>query len=484
MPVLMATWLMFVLFPAVGLPAGPTTNTARDFRTTDVPNDTNLVVEATNHLGHWIWAPNTSNKQTVHFWKAFDIPRAAKVASATLWITADNGYQLFLDGHEIGQGSDWRWVTKYDVTLLLPPGRHVLAVSAFNDALAAGLMFGLQIRLTDQRVIHLISDDSWQVVSAPAENWARQHSPPSGSSAAMVVGDMNQPPWIKWPMGVITAPKLLPLRVHFWQTGWFQLGLGTVCALAVLFSLWLINQLTAQSKAQRFLQIERSRIARDIHDDLGARLTHLVLLGEVAQSELPAEARTRTQLTEICDKARDLSHALDEVVWAVNSQRDTLRDFATYVCKYAQFFLNSTPIRCRLDVEPALPAELFALPVRRNLLLAVKEALNNAAKHSGASEVFVRIYRLNRKLSVVVEDNGRGFQPDQTDASRNGMANMTQRMNEIGGQLRLASQPGSGCRVEFIAPLDHPASRRWFGQTRHLPIGPRDAASGTATPTT
>jgi len=222
--------------------------------------------------------------------------------------------------------------------------------------------------------------------------------------------------------------------------------------------------LTAQSKAQRVLQIERSRIARDIHDDLGARLTHLVLLGEVAQSELPAEARTRGQLNEICDKARELSHAMDEVVWAVNSQRDTLRDFATYVCKYAQFFLNTTPIRCRLDVEPGIPPALFDLPVRRNLFLAVKEALNNAAKHSEASELFVRIYRHNQKLTVVVEDNGRGFDPDQADATRNGMVNMIQRMNEIGGQFAVASQPGNGCRIEFTVPLNHGTYPAWLSR--------------------
>src|ERR1019366_10115638 len=86
-------------------------------------------------------------------------------------------------------------------------------------------------------------------------------------------------------------------------------------------------------------------------------------------------------------------HGMDEVVWAVNARRDTSRDFANYVCKYAQVFLNSTPIRCRLDVEPDLPATVFDLPLRRNLFLAVKEALNNAAKHSEATELFLRIYR-------------------------------------------------------------------------------------------
>src|ERR1019366_8730924 len=103
------------------------------------------------------------------------------------------------------------------------------------------------------------------------------------------------------------------------------------------------------------------------------------------------------------------SRNMDEVVWAINSRRDTLRDFATYVCKYAQAFLSSTTIRCRLDVEPELPEMVFDLPIRRNLFLAVKEALNNAAKHSRANELYLRIHRQGEGLQVIVEDNGKGI---------------------------------------------------------------------------
>ena len=230
---------------------------------------------------------------------------------------------------------------------------------------------------------------------------------------------------------------------------------------AFLFCLWLLAQLSAQSKAQTFLQVERARIARDIHDDLGAQLTQLLLLGEVAQREQPEDSPARGQFTQICAGARELAHAMDEVVWAVNSRRDTVRDFTTYVCKYAQIFLNATNIRCRLDVEPEMPATAFDLPVRRNLFLAVKEALNNAAKHSQADELYLRIFRRDHRLSVIVEDNGRGFDPAQAGAGLNGLTNMAQRMNEIGGTCEMSSQPGGGCLVIFTVPL---ATRRngWF----------------------
>ena len=140
-----------------------------------------------------------------------------------------------------------------------------------------------------------------------------------------------------------------------------------------------------------------------------------------------------------------------------------------YVCKHAQFFLKSTPIRCRLDVEAEIPPVAFDLPVRRNLFLAVKEALNNAVKHSEAGELYLRIWRHEHKLSVAIEDNGRGFDAAAPAGERNGMGNMFQRMDEIGGQCRVESQPGKGCRIEFTVPLTVPAHARWLKWLRRRP---------------
>lgn len=427
--------------------------------------NTNWLVEATNHLGQWIWETNTYDKQICRLWKSFQIPHDAKISSATVRITVDNGYTLYLDGQEIGRGSDWRTVTEYDVTRLLNPGYHVLAVDAFNDRLQAGLIFGLHIQLVaeNQSAIDVVSDDSWHIVPNTERNWISRKFAPPDWHRAIVVGSIGNLPWKPWPFGLTTEPPLPPLIMHFWQAGWFQLSLLLVCALAFLFCIWLMTQLAAQSKAQRVLQVERARIARDIHDDLGAQLTQLLLLGEVAQREQPADAAARAQFNQICNLARELSHALDEVVWAVNSRHNTLRDFVNYVCKYALIYLDPTPIRCRLDVEPDIPPDAFDLPGRRNLFLAVKEALNNAVKHSEAGELFLRIYCKNQKLVVVVEDNGRGFDPAQAGAERNGMTNMSQRMREVSGECMLVSEPGGGCLVEFTVPLARVRRFAWFG---------------------
>lgn len=430
-------------------------------RAADTPPSTNWLAEATNHLGQWIWDTNTFDKQTCRLWKSFEIPAGAKVTRAILRITVDNGYFLFLDGRELGRGSDWHDVTEYNVTQLLSPGHHCLAVEGFNDRLEAGLIFDLHMELLDQTELDVPSDASWFIVPNDQRNWTARKKPASGWRPVLVIGPIHHHPWEVWPYRLTIEPPFLPLVVHFWQAGWFQVSVLTLLLLAVGGCAWLQTRLSIQARSQRLLQAERERIARDIHDDLGAQLTQLVLLGEVAQREQPEKSAARNQFNQICALARELSHGMDEVVWAVNARRDTLRDFVNYVCKYAQIFLNPTSIRCRLDVQSELPMTVFDLPIRRNLFLAVKEALNNAVKHSGATELFLRIYHAGDKLLVTVEDNGRGFDPAQLGGERNGLANMTQRMAEIGGVCELSSEPGAGCCVVFTVTLENPPRRWW-----------------------
>ena len=407
-------------------------------------------------VGSWIWAPVTFDKQTCRFWRSFEIPRGATVARAQLRIGVDNGYRLMLDGRELGTGSDWRSLTEYDISLLLDRGSHVLAVEAFNDNREAGMLFGLIIELTDGRVMKISSDTDWRVAPAGEFGWESRKTPASNWAKATVVSAFlpRDGHWHeRRPTMTVKVPVLRPVARHFWQRGWFQVTLWGVLVVTLLLYLRVMAKLTVQARAQAMLHTERARIARDIHDELGARLTELALEGEVVQTELPAGSPVRPRLEALCEKARAVSGAMDEVVWMVNSRRDTLRDFANFACKHAQRFLSQTPIRCRLDVEGDLPEVLFELPLRRNLLLGVKEALNNAVKYSRATEVSLRIHCSGQTLHVVVEDNGGGFDPDTVDSSRNGLTNMVERMHEVGGQCRIAATPGAGCRVEFQVPL-------------------------------
>ncbi|HSY28152.1 MAG TPA: histidine kinase, partial [Burkholderiaceae bacterium] len=368
--------------------------------------------EMTNHLGRWIWDANTSDNQAVRFWKSFTIPSHPKITRAIMRITADNSYTLFLDGKTVGGGYDWRTLKVYDMTQLLAPGRHVLAVQAHNDRLQAGLIFCLTILSKDNSEITIVSGDDWLITPVTNADWAGEKLDVAICHPAHVLDtSAYAPAWqTNWPYGVVVAPLLQPAQLRFWQRGWFQLTLAIICLSAIGYCIVQMFQLSTQAKARNLLQIERARIARDIHDDLGAQLTEVVLLAEVAQREHLQNSAAFAQFSKICDRVREVAVAMNEVVWAVNSRRDTVQDFVIYVCKYAQLFFSATSIRCRLDVEPVdIPHLPFDLPVRRNLFLAVKEALHNAAKHSQANELFLRIHWHGPRLIVTVEDDGRGF---------------------------------------------------------------------------
>jgi signal transduction histidine kinase len=454
------------------LPKGDNIFVEKPTRLESQPND---ILDPQWGVGAWIWAPKTHDKQTCRMWRAFDIPDGSTVARAQIHIGVDNGYRLMLDGREIGTGSDWRSITEYDVSLLLVPGRHVLAVEAFNDNREAGMLFGLSVELTDGRIIRIPSDTRWRIVPPQQRKWEKQEQPSPDWQNTVVVSEFlpREGYWHKrTPTMTVKVPVLQPLETHFWKTDWFQALLwGVLCLIGLLY-LRVMAKLTLQSRAEAMLHTERARIARDIHDELGARLTELALEGEVVQTELPANSLARPKLEALCEKARAVSSAMDELVWMVNSKRDTLRDFANFACKHAQRFLSQTSIRCRLDVDGSLPDAPLPLPVRRNLLLGVKEALNNAVKYAKATEIRLSILLRGQTLTVTIVDDGMGFDPAAVDSSRNGLTNMAERMKEAGGECRIHASPGAGCRVEFLVPL--PKTRL------HPPVPALDTILGTA----
>ena len=426
-------------------------------------------VKVADSLGSWIWAAETHGRQACRFWKSFEITNSAPVVRALLRITVDNEYVLFLDGRQVGKGNEWRILTEYDLTYLLRKGTHVLGVDAFNNSdttgiNVAGVILGFRIEFADGSKLEIRSDDNWRLAPERDNNWLAKKHAPAQWPKATVIGPLGTAPWWTEPVRIEKISPERPVVLQFWQKGWFQITLLGGCAMAVLACLRLMTRAAWQTKAQQLLQLERARIARDIHDDLGAGLTKLVLLGEVARSELEFDSDKQEKIGQLCERARELSRAMDEVVWVINSRRDTLADFSTYMCKYAQTFFSTGPIRCRLDVERDLPGTTFDLPTRRNLFLAVKEALTNAAKHSHATEVFLRIHRRGEGLMVVVSDNGIGFERGAANQERNGLTNMEQRMGEVGGTCVVSGQRGEGCRVEFV--LSSLRSRRppwWRG---------------------
>ena len=215
---------------------------------------------------------------------------------------------------------------------------------------------------------------------------------------------------------------------------------------------------------QRAIEKERARIAKDIHDDLGASLTRITLLSQSARGELDRPEQAGADLDQIYATARELTKAMDEIVWAVSPRHDTLDSLVSYLGGFAQDFLSTAHVRCRLDVPLRLPALPLDPETRHNLFLALKEAIHNVVRHAAATEARIVFTLEPTRFTLALQDDGQGFdlakQPGRGDsvasarlASGNGLPNMRKRLEEIGGQCVMESAPGRGTVIKFIMPL-------------------------------
>jgi signal transduction histidine kinase/ligand-binding sensor domain-containing protein len=258
--------------------------------------------------------------------------------------------------------------------------------------------------------------------------------------------------------GASFALVVLP---HFWQTWWFEVVTALAAIVLVTCIVWFISRRRLHRKLenvqrQQAIERERTRIAKDIHDHLGANLTRISLLSQSAQGELENPRHAATQLERIYDTSRELTRSMDEIVWAVNPQHDTLDSLASYLGNFAQEYLTSLHIRCRLEVPLHLPHWPITAETRHNIFLAFKEALHNVVKHSGATEVFVFLTLTDDAVTLVLRDNGKGFDPEAViprPGRGNGLKNMRQRLEKIGGRCTVQSRPGAGAEISFLVNI-------------------------------
>lgn len=255
------------------------------------------------------------------------------------------------------------------------------------------------------------------------------------------------------------------LTPHLWQTAWFRgaavlLIFGTVAGSARYVTRKKMQRKLENLERQHALERERSRIAKDIHDEIGAKLTRISLLGGMAKRKLIANPEVEVQIDKMSGTARELISALDEIVWAVNPQNDTLDNFADYLCRYASEFFDNSPVLCQLEVPAAVPHHPLTADVRHNLFLAQKEALHNVLKHSCATKVQVQLVIRENEFELIISDNGHGFleknesaSDPRTNRTGNGLANMQERLGMIGGTCRIESAPTKGTRVSFVVTL-------------------------------
>ncbi|MEI8041412.1 MAG: two-component regulator propeller domain-containing protein [Verrucomicrobiota bacterium] len=248
------------------------------------------------------------------------------------------------------------------------------------------------------------------------------------------------------------------VRPHLWQRRSAQYGaIALLVAAAVLVVVLVLrsrhHRQLQRLEARRALEEERARIAQDLHDDLGAGLTQINLASAMARNRSMSSEVVSELLCDIGIRAHNLVTALDEIVWAINPRNDTLSSVATYFSQFAQDFLKTTPIACRLNISNHLPALPLDPEQRHSLFLAFQEAIHNVVQHSGASEMELEINVCEKVISICVRDNGHGLAADPTAEGADGLKNMRERLRRLGGMCNITSSPNQGTSVTFSLSL-------------------------------
>ncbi len=355
--------------------------------------------------------------------------------------------QMAMDGQTIasyGSASSTQTVANLktlDLSLRLPPAhRHLeFDFTAFHFSAPENIRFRYKLAGFD--------NDWIEAGGARNADYSRLTAGHYEFQVAACVGDG---PWNE-------SPAALPFTVtpFFWQTWWFRLSALLLFTSAIIAIIRYVSFRRMQLKLRAAEQLvaverERGRIARDLHDDLGGSLNLAALTLDLTEGELEDRASLNGKIQRCSTLVRQAARSVDEIVWAINPRNDTLGYLVDYISQFAVEFLQAADILCLVELPDNIPNQRISPEARHNLWLVSKEAVNNIVRHAHASEVYLRVTISENQLAVSIKDNGRGFEWPQDNAECDGLRNMRQRMEEIGGKFQLHSRPGNGTHIVVL----------------------------------
>jgi len=258
-----------------------------------------------------------------------------------------------------------------------------------------------------------------------------------------------------------TRATVFPFEVvpAWWETWWARSlwMLSGVALLIVVVREWSHRRLKArmlkmEANRQRIDQ-ERSRIARDLHDGLGAGLTQIGMMAEELAEDMSDPQEMKNYSSRIAGRVRGVARELDAAVWTVSPKNDTLAALSSYIGQYAIEYFRETPVRCRVESPEAIPEVPLSPDARHHLFLVAKEIMNNVLKHSGARNVVLAIRAEAGTFHLEIADDGHGFPEDDAAAKgRHGLKNIRERVGELGGSVAIQSS-AAGTRIAASLPI-------------------------------
>lgn len=236
----------------------------------------------------------------------------------------------------------------------------------------------------------------------------------------------------------------------------------------LIFIAWIfISRYIEMNKQMILAQVhERTRIARDLHDEIGSRLTEIKMVSESFKQRSNLTEDEQAKVEELSSASDEVVSTFGEIVWALNPTNDTLEEFGSYLSQSAINFLQKANIKCRIDIPPVFPETKISYEVRRNIILAVKESLNNIVKHADASLVTMQLTVTKNDLLVSIVDDGCGFDSNNTRKYGNGLKNIERRIKSIHGSYSISTKINEGTRIKMEVPLQ---INNLFTQTGYFP---------------
>ena len=245
--------------------------------------------------------------------------------------------------------------------------------------------------------------------------------------------------------GPITS-FLFMVKPPYWNTWWFY-SLIILFVLLALYSLYRyrINHLLR-------LQKVRNTIATDLHDDIGSTLTNISILSELSRKNLEEPPVAEKYLQRITEESVATQQALDDIIWSVNTRNDNMQELQARMRRYAAELFESSNINCEFDFGNSAESNKLNMEQRRDVYLVFKECLNNIHKHACAKDIYIKIQMNNGVLDMRIEDNGKGFNPDNISHG-NGLKNLATRVEKWNGKLKIDTARGKGTRIEIAIPV-------------------------------
>lgn len=273
-----------------------------------------------------------------------------------------------------------------------------------------------------------------------------------GAYQLTVAAGVGPNSWTKRP-----AVFVLNVLPAWWQTLWFRAGSALAASLFLIvlvrkWSQYHLRQRLQRLERDRALERERARIARDLHDELGGRLTALQLLA--SRLRKLSEPERESALNQLAERARRLNSDVHSIVWLITPRDSSLRNLTEFLRRYALELFKNTPVECSVDDPAAIPSHHISPDVQHNVFFAAKEALTNILKHAHATEVAICFSINEGVFCCAICDNGSGIPTEAINAPLgNGLANMKTRMREIKGDMHLSTPSTGGTTIQFRLPL-------------------------------